>query len=941
MSINLNILRETFESSQEDMLKNKSLTNELLVDDLMLELGYNKKRDKSVKRFYKGNIDWLVNSDENQEILAVKTFPVGEAIYYAEVQGLLNLLTDRKILVILVTNGITITIYCYNHLDNNYKYLTNIDIFKELTDDQNFILDTISKDKLNNNVIRELIETNYISEEKVISILKTNIDSIINIISNKEKISDKDKIRQIILKVLDNDIDTNIVENDNEVEILNNEINNLKSVKSELENELRKLKENKEVSNEELNDEQLKHISGLTLQNKSLISEIEELHKEIDIKKQEIIDKENDNKELANKVDRLKEKINLFTDTNIDKYIEQITNLTEEKTILEEENRSYIDKIKELNDALNNLDNSGRKKSLELLDLIESDENKPKQYVSVVNTKLFVSETLSRFIGQTIQELSQLKGSEAAPFIFDGDLFELEKHNNMNTNVSRRDLHIGDSMYQINTDGMSDKEVVNKLRILFSNFDDVVFEYKIIGNIEIDKDINEEIEAETDLENSDSLVDDNDTKNYYNNESENKEEHTEEVNETIYNTDDSYNNEYTQEQNNDDFNNTNKEIEKIVNNIGVSLKKETKDNSIKDEELKNVYGDSIVKPSKKVEEKLLAIQLMNKDILYNQDIEFNNIKYIGTNEHTYSIIDDKNLDKVVCKCIDSIIAIEASRDNTEIIKKLKQTDLSIISEYIHRINESNINYPKITASRYCVNGFNNIREIIKTLYNICEKLSIEMNDIFIYLTTTSNYSEIDKYIFDENSIYIQSDLSNFVNYTSNNETKFAIIKGDLLNNTVITEQSLVIHKKLIKQSIGLKSKIISQQIKDYDSIINIIEAMILDAMNLGIELETICKCTTLDGKYKVVSIEQDNTRVGSKQLYVNSICFYVSRLDDWEIAETIIRLHTTIYNTTSIAVKAVVDTDILNYLYTMFNTSEPSLALAVYSLRNYINNYIR
>ena len=89
MAFNINELKETLELNRSEILHNHSLTNEYMIDDIMRELGYNKRRNKDVKRLLDKPIDWEVLSTGSPR-LAVKVFALGDSINDDELQESMN-----------------------------------------------------------------------------------------------------------------------------------------------------------------------------------------------------------------------------------------------------------------------------------------------------------------------------------------------------------------------------------------------------------------------------------------------------------------------------------------------------------------------------------------------------------------------------------------------------------------------------------------------------------------------------------------------------------------------------------------------------------------------------------------------------------------------------------------------------------------------------------
>ena len=68
---------------------------------------------------------------------------------------------------------------------------------------------------------------------------------------------------------------------------------------------------------------------------------------------------------------------------------------------------------------------------------------------------------------------------------------------------------------------------------------------------------------------------------------------------------------------------------------------------------------------------------------------------------------------------------------------------------------------------------------------------------------------------------------------------------------------------------------------------------------------------------------------------------YISRVEDWQVPHSLIKVHTAIFNNTAIAVKSSVNADAINFYGQQFDTSEPSLGLAVNSFVDYVASCIK
>lgn len=161
--------------------------------------------------------------------------------------------------------------------------------------------------------------------------------------------------------------------------------------------------------------------------------------------------------------------VEAMTDEKEVGYRTQIMELTNEVAKLQEQLETVTADNKKLQDTIDNMEGVELRKAKELLNFIEDGPDKERTYVAVINTELIQNSTLSSFVGNVLQHLSALKLQDAAPFIFNGDMFQIVR------DKDSRDMILNGVNYRIDLEGMSEGDVLNKLRVLFSNFSDIIF----------------------------------------------------------------------------------------------------------------------------------------------------------------------------------------------------------------------------------------------------------------------------------------------------------------------------------------------------------------------------------------------------------------------------------------------------------------------------------
>lgn len=514
MNIDLSIVKETMEINKEELKGNRELTNELLIDDIMLALGYNKKRNTGVKRIYGSDVDWDISINE-QKRFVIKTIGYEDSL--AEL-GIEQTADMENYDLSIITNGKILNIY--NLKIDKANPILSISITDE-SEDVVEVLKYLSFEEYSNEKIIEIYERTLINNEKIRVIIKDNIDEVSKSILSLGGFEANERN----IKAINESFLMDSESNSSEVEQLKAEIT---SIKAETENKTKEFEDKISEIKLELENKQseLAEVKG-KLEYKE--SEILEIKKKIETPE---TDKENESikiidelntriSNLTSKIDELEGEKKLNTDTinrlssqienshkaggealdvNSDTIIEfrkKITQLEEDKALLQEE-------IGALKKNIHGLQNSGAEQEKEINDtaksLLEAIQDNPeldRSYVAVINTKLLQNEDLNKFIGSCIEELYGIVGFKLMPKLFDGDIFQLIQK------PERKDFSINNKSYDINLEGLQEDEVLVKLAALFEKFSGVLLNCKTIGT---KKDTTEDIEVHFD-EDEDIVVD--------------------------------------------------------------------------------------------------------------------------------------------------------------------------------------------------------------------------------------------------------------------------------------------------------------------------------------------------------------------------------------------------------------------------------------------------
>lgn len=968
MSINIKELGETLKARHDDMVGNRMLTNELIVDDIMVELGYNKKRDTGVKRLYTGKLDWEITVPNGKRI-AVKVFAIDEEVNTEELNDTISFCKEKRFSILLVINGESITVYRYNKEALDYTKVITVSILEELTEQNNIILDAISKDNFNLEVIDSMLKNVSVTLDDVRDIYVEHKIDIQNMLTKwiKAKITDCNNADEQSKLFIDS-LDKNEVQ-DNKEYIA--QIQELLDKNDNLTAEIEKLKSESKAASES---------SDLTEKIMELESKIEELIAE--------------NTKLKESQEITKDIEGESEDKDKYAYMEQIRDLTIK---LSDETEKVENLTKELDATkaeLNNMSGAERKRALELLAVIEDNPELDRHYVAVINTELMQFEELHKFVGRCLQKLYEIKSFEASQYIFNGGIFTL------NANAKNNDIMMNNKTYDIELGDIHEDEALNKLRIVFSHFDDVIFECKKIGTrhnevkssaIKLEKDTEEEQSLETEepieteveevesTEETEAAVEDEIV-------ADDNTEDSIEIDDTDSIEDDLFGSDDTESENEDDTEISDADIEQDLFGASDEEDGETEDlietsndedtqetfdgfntgfgndaqpdnwstEGIESENIElddadpevledteDLFSDDAVVDS---QPQLIVGQLLRIDELVwsDENINFMDIKYIGNNSVTYAINTPENStnDVLLCKCIDAILAIEAYNGNSGVVSQLKQKDFSLVNNFLKLYTDEYRGYPRINGTKYVIAGIESIQQVATVLLDICNEMGIDTNEIFIYFTVTTNSEYIiENYGFPEGAIQLKETM----NYesTPDDVNVIAVLKGDLFSNIVVTKNSLQVHKDIIVKALKIKTKYLCADVVGMDAIAEVVESMMMEAYRSNVVIKPEKFGNLLGTNHKLISDNKADIGDDAMELDNLSTKLYLSRLDNWQVPYALIKIHTTLFNNAAIAIQTKVNGTAINFYGTEFETAEPSLSLAVKSFVDYVASGVK
>lgn len=961
--LNVEELRETLEINRNDLRNNRMLTNELIIDDIMVGLGYNKKRDKSVKRLYDHLLDWeVINEGEVTIKIAVKVYAIDERLSQSELDSVLDECKEKRFSILLITNGETIEVNRYQKEKLNYTKVCELSITRELTEKESKVLDAISKDTYNLKIIDDILNNQKIEPQEILNIMLSNISDFANLAA--ELLGDtsanaKDQCISYIDAILKNRTleapkEDNSAESENatgnsgitseEVASYREQIQTLTKELADAKDTIAQLNEDMKLATEEINN-----MSGADRKRAQELLAVIEDNPELDrhyvgVINTELIQFDNINTFVGRALQKLYDIKNFAVSQYI--FNGDIFTLVQPATRndLIMNNKAYdldfkgehedeiLNKIRivfsHFDDVIFECKKIGTKNKSSQASSV-SLEKSPEETITPLDTTMGVEDGIEYVEDSEEEELIDFgNNTEEAS----GEFETLEELDNMDES-EQLSPEEADNIFDDASDLFGDSQGSEG----FEAFENVEGEEQDAFTP------SEELEG---LDGTDEIFD-NPEDNQGFGEDTGEQMFTDNF-DTGMDTQDNWN-ENPSAETIDIIPSENVEFAEegtgfIDDGSGIELQLEGQDIDENGEQFAETIGDfeSALDEtdSGEVGTYLLVGQLLQIDQLIwgDEKVKFNNIKYIGTNSITYNINsagDNLTNEQLLSKCVDAVLSIEAYSGNTDIVKQLKLLDFSKVNNFLRLYTEEYVGFPKINGTRYAIVDVDSVQQVASILLDVCNAMHINTEEIFVYFEaeTASQYI-ITNYDFPEDAVQLR-EYNEFTKPEDPNNA-VAIIRGDLFSNIVVTKNSLQAHKDILVNSLAIKTKYLAKVLEKQSDVVEVIEQMLLEATGDNLTIDYTAIGNVIGESYKIVSSSEFDVSPEHSSITSLGGVVYVSYIEPWQIMHTLIKVHTTIFNNTSIAIKELVNVDAINFYGKEFETSEPSLALAVKSFVDYI-----
>ena len=935
----LNGIKDTI-ATHLDELKNEPYSiNELLIEDILAGLGYNRRKDTNIKRIYQDSLSWKI---ANHIGIMVSSSNDNDTVK-SEVSKLSDF--DCDILLVVSYNSI----FVFRYKDNDFSKIYSINMQNDLSDTDKNVLKAISKEDYDLEMIDDMFSSSNITLEDLKDNLINFSSDVINVLSDSGKFiineSNKAVCKDLFDELLNGAGSVASGVSSEDVKKYRERIRELSESNAILSNENGILKEeNKKLSDEVNNlegiedrkaDQLLNVIKDEPNSDRKYITVVgSELNQYNTI--YELIGRSIQKLYALKGLDAAQYIYSSNTFTLIDEPVRNDTIIANkaydidiDPTTIKERETEYINKLYILFSHYEDI--KFRCKTIGTLrdTVVEEDKTAENEVADNTNNEIETSEEIAE---------SSVKLEDTS-----------SENDNQVDNIDDTIEEFGDAIEELGeeseaTEAESEVEEANT-----EETDEVSF------GEETETSENEEIQTE-DIEVADDGFDEIAAEEIGDTEEFGEESSDEETgNEELFSTDNIFGEETTVDESD------------IISDGDESFGDNSDDNG--DDDAID-FGDDD-EPSEETEEEstedietvdiedtatgtLCAVQFDElAESIWNKDLTFGNIKYISNDcpdnpvSDLMFLINDDNINRSTIKVIDAMLSIGVktnTSDDTNIVALIRTIDLSEVNNFISLLTDETKDYTRINNTKYVLAPLEDTRQSFSVIKDVVDALKIDTTDAFVYMYVDSETEEgkqfIEEHKFSEDDITLEENIEYRLPDDYDEETDannaIAIVRGDLFNNIVVTVNSISAISKIIKSTVAVKTSLMGVVLKDSESVSGAIAELVMNGINDGRSIDAGRIGNVLGESYRIISFDENDVNENHTSIETRLGTLYISDLEQWQIIHAMIKLQSTIFNNNNIVLKCIIDVDALNFYGTEFKTVEPSLSIAVQSFTDYM-----
>lgn len=644
----------------------------------------------------------------------------------------------------------------------------------------------------------------------------------------------------------------------NESVELNNTIGSLNDEISKLNTELSDAIESRDSAIQD-NDDIKKKLDDALQNNSKLQAEIEGLRvnggvgqSDTSELQQRINDQASEISKLEQELHRAKEQLAAnaavtastgksgFSASEEEAYRRRVSDLLSQVQELQQELQNTNDELEKLRKEKEGAEDERVVMARQLLEAVEDNPDLNRTYIGVVNSKLFQIGDLPRFIGTCLQELYAAVSFKLMPLLFDGDIFKTVQP------AVRGDMMINTKRYDIDIDGYTEEELINKLKVLFAQFEDVVFMCKAIGTLrEQPKEIEQQY-REIDEPQFDSIPD--------------------------FDTDSEQSGGIGQTTQSGEFmgGNSNSEGFEASDNSGFDV-----DNTLPEQGQFDNPEIGMEEPQVIQNETVLALALCDVgQILWSDNSPIHGLVAMA-NSYRIVKINDNDISNTLGDSISALIGL--SGNPLESLDKVRNTDLVSLTGIVKPVSECGDSYIRILDTDYAIENATN-QQIISFIITLAQQIGVGATDIYMYfLADYIPGSTLEQNYVNYNDLGLGKTIEN-ADIPLVNDTIHCLISGKDIENIQNIQGVEEIEQRLFNKVVAVGVSGFSTAIKNQTEFVDALQRIIESSESKGAEqiIEAInsrvhSKNPIIARDIKNVSVEAATLVVGNREYFVDEM----------------------------------------------------------------------
>lgn len=529
-----------------------------------------------------------------------------------------------------------------------------------------------------------------------------------------------------------------------------------------------------------------------------------------------------------------------FSASEEEAYRRRVSDLLSQVQELQQELQNTNDELEKLRKEKEGAEDERVVMARQLLEAVEDNPDLNRTYIGVVNSKLFQIGDLPRFIGTCLQELYAAVSFKLMPLLFDGDIFKTVQP------AVRGDMMINTKRYDIDIDGYTEEELINKLKVLFAQFEDVVFMCKAIGTLrEQPKEIEQQY-REIDEPQFDSIPD--------------------------FDIDSEQSGGIGQTTQSGEFvgGNSNGEGFEASDNSGFDV-----DNTLPEQGQFDNPEIGMEEPQVIQNETVLALALCDVgQILWSDNSPIHGLVAMA-NSYRIVKINDNDISNTLGDSISALIGL--SGNPLESLDKVRNTDLVSLTGIVKPVSECGDSYIRILDTDYAIENATN-QQIISFIITLAQQIGVGATDIYMYfLADYIPGSTLEQNYVNYNDLGLGKTIEN-ADIPLVNDTIHCLISGKDIENIQNIQGVEEIEQRLFNKVVAVGVSGFSTAIKNQTEFVDALQRIIESSESKGAEqiIEAInsrvhSKNPIIARDIKNVSVEAATLVVGNREYFIDEM----------------------------------------------------------------------